>query len=117
MKTIAILAFLLVTACAGSADNAADANRNRLATVVASYGAAQKVALAYLERPTCGTTSTVICASPGVRVQIKNADRAANTAVNRANDAVKTNAAAPSTVTLLDGAFQAVEAFKGVVPQ
>jgi hypothetical protein len=114
MKALVLL--LLLAGCAGSASNSADANRNRLATVEASYGAAQVVALAYMKRPICGQTRMIVCAAPPVMVQIQNADRAANAAVNRAAAAVKSNPADPSTTQLVIAAADGVENFKKVTP-
>lgn len=117
MKTLAFIALLFLSACAGSASNTADQNRNRLATVEASYGAVQSVALAYMKRPICGQTRLLICASPPVMQQIQNADRAANAAINKAHSAIATNAADPSVITLVSAASDAVTAFNNVTPK
>lgn len=116
MRKVLFVAILLISGCTGGATNTADANRNRLATAEASYGATQVVALAYMKRPICGQTRMIVCASPPVMTQIQNADRAANTAINRAHAAVRANPSDPSTTQLVIAAVEGVESFKKVTP-
>jgi hypothetical protein len=114
---LAHLAFLFVAACAGSATNPADANRNRLATVAASYGTVQSTAEAYIARPPCSRTpKVVLCSDPSTVRTIQAADRTAFTAIDRANNAIKANPSDPSVASLITGAAEAVSKFKSVTP-
>lgn len=114
-----MLAFLLVAlaGCAGSANTAAEANRNRLATVVATYGSVQAAAEVYLNRPSCNAHPTIaLCSSPTTVRAIQAADRTAFTAIDRTNQAVKANPSDPSLPQLITGAGEAVAAFGKVTP-
>jgi len=114
---IAHLAFLVLAACAGNAANPADANRNRLATVAASYGTVQTAAEAYINRAPCTRTPRVVlCSDPNTVRTIQAADRTAFTAIDRANSAIKTNPSDPSLTSLITGAADAVSQFKAVTP-
>ena len=116
-KVLSVLALLLVVGCAGSATNSADANRNRLATVAASYGTVQTAAEAYINRPPCSRTPAVtLCSDPTTVRRIQAADRTAFTALDRANQTVKTNPSDPSLTSLITGAAEAVAQFKATTP-
>ena len=120
LKHLAVhLAFMFVlVACAGSATNSADANRNRLASVAASYGTVQTAAEAYIARPPCSRTpKVVLCSDPATVRSIQAADRTAFTALDRANNAVKANPSDPSLPQLITGAAEAVASFKAVTPK
>jgi hypothetical protein len=113
------LAFaFVVTACAGSATNPADANRNRLATVAASYGTAQAAAEAYIARPPCSRQPQVtLCSDPTTVRRIQAADRVAFAAIDRTNQTLKQNPADPSLPQLISGAAEAVGKFEATTPK
>lgn len=113
------LAFIVfAVGCAGSgATNTAEANRNRLATVAASYGTVQTAAEAYIARPPCSRDPKVtLCSDPTTVRIIQAADRSAFTAIDRANTAVKANPSDPSLPQLITGAAEAVANFRAKTP-
>ena len=117
MRKLSFVLLLLAAGCAGSATNSADANRNKLATVAASYGTVQTAAEAYIARPPCSRTpQVVLCSDPTTVRSIQAADRTAYTALDRANGAVKANPSDPSLPQLISGAVDAVANFKKVTP-
>lgn len=113
------LAFVVfLVGCAGSATNSADANRNRLASVAASYGTVQAAAEAYISRPPCSRDPKVtLCSDPTTVRRIQAADRTAFTAIDRANGAIKTNPSDPSLPQLISGAAEAVGKFEAATPK
>jgi hypothetical protein len=112
------LAFILLLMLAGCAGSSADSNRNRLATVTASYGAVQVLALAYIDRTPCSRLPRIVlCSDPSTVRLIQGADRSAISAINRANEAVKANPSDPSLPQLINGAVDAVDKFKSVTPK
>lgn len=118
MLKIALM-FLLLGACASSdASNSPTTNRNRLATVEASYGAAQSVALAYINRPPCSRQPVAtVCSDPSTVRTIQAADRAAIREINMAHAAVKAGPSDPNNTRTIVGAERAVENFKNVTPK
>jgi hypothetical protein len=116
-KVLSVLTLLLVVGCAGSATNSADANRNRLASVAASYGTVQASAEAYIARPPCSRTpQATLCSDPTTVRRIQATDRTAFTAIERANQTVKANPSDPSLPQLITGAAEAVAQFKATTP-
>lgn len=117
MKALALVLLLVITGCAGSATDPAAANRNRLATVEASYGTAQVAALAYAKRPLCGQTTATICADPSTVRVMQAADRSALAAIQGAHEAVRNNPADPAVGDLIVAAASGVAALQKVTPK
>lgn len=109
---------LLLVGCAGGATNPADANRNRLATVAASYGVAQATAEGYIARPPCSRVPRVtLCSDPTTVRTIQAADRVAFAAIDRTNQTLKQNPSDPSLPQLITGAAEAVAKFEAATPK
>lgn len=116
MKLAITLLCLLLAGCAAkSTTDPGQTNRNRLATVEASYGAVQSAALVYARRPLC-PAPTPVCADRGVVRTMQAADRSSMAAIETVHTAVATNPTAATIPTLIDAAMASVTAFQAVTP-
>lgn len=120
--TVALSAFLLVGCQSGSAgilsapvDMTAAAKSAYVAK--STYAGLLTVAVAYNERPRCGTpTSPPLCSDAEVVAQLRRASAAADAATQAAENAVRTMGAKPTIVqTAVTAAEQSLAAMNTIV--
>ena len=107
MRYVAVTLLLSITACANTSTNGPSIETQVMQAEVA-LGAAERLALLYVQLPRCGAGAPVLCSNPNVIQQIGNADRGAYAAV--------VSARANPTASALTAANAAVAAFAAVVP-
>lgn len=117
MKLIfaSLLGLLLLAGCAATEG---ETPQQIVFGLKSDYKAVLELAVTYESLPRCPQPDTAVCSEPEVVDLLRKADNHANTALNGAEEVVRSEAASKSTVDLaVESATKALDVFRNVVKE